>query len=154
MGYVHDVAQFVFADLGERGEHAERERVREKAERVSAGHDYAVLGRHVRGSPRSPRTRSCPIGTSEFVQSQSKARHTLHSPMWLVIVTPPGSRRREGSATPSRSRGRAGGRRVPGGEGVDDEREHNTAPAEPSVVVVRLHRRRRRDDHAELEGTA
>jgi hypothetical protein len=74
MNYVHDVAQVVFADPVERGEHAERETVREKVGRVSAEHDYAGLGRHVGGSPRSPRTRSCPVGTSELPQSRSKIR--------------------------------------------------------------------------------
>jgi hypothetical protein len=58
MDYVHDVARVVFGDLVERGEHRERARVGENVERVSAGHDYVVLSRHVGGSPRSSRTRS------------------------------------------------------------------------------------------------
>jgi hypothetical protein len=67
MDYVHDVAEVVFADLEQRQEYVERARVGEKVGRVSADHDYAGLGRNVEG-----RTRSCPVGTSEFPQSRSK----------------------------------------------------------------------------------
>jgi hypothetical protein len=80
MGYVHDVAEVAFADLEQRQEYVERARVGEKVRRVSAEHDYAGLGRHVGGSPRTPRTRSCPVGTSEFPQSRSKRRRDTPCP--------------------------------------------------------------------------
>jgi hypothetical protein len=38
------------------------------------------------------------------IGEQKKARHTLHSPKSLLLITPPSSRRPEDPATPSRGR--------------------------------------------------
>jgi hypothetical protein len=117
MDYVHDVAQVVFADLVERGEHAEGEIVREKVERVSAGHDNAGLGRHVGGSPRTPQTRRCPIGASELPQSRSKRRRDTHCT-------------RRGDLYPSRRRVRDAVKVLRRHRGAADERASDVRPAD------------------------
>jgi hypothetical protein len=66
-----------------------------------------------------------------------------------VLVTPQGSRRREGGDAVAES-STSGRSELCGGGGVDDELERDTATAGRGVVAVRLHHLRRRDDQAEL----
>jgi hypothetical protein len=137
MDYVHDVAQVALPDLVERGEHAERTRLGGNVGRVSADHNYTGLGRHVRGSPRSPRTRSCPVGTSEFPSREAKEGET-HLELVEVTYT------RRGHLYSSRRRVRDTVKVLRRRRGAVDERASDVCPAEKvsmmSLNAIRLPR--------------